>query len=313
MLMYAVKYVRIVLLGLPFFMLQNAFQNFFITAEKPKLGLLVTVAAGVTNMVLDALFIAVFKLGIVGAAAATAASQFIGGVIPIVYFLFTKTGAIRFTSTRAYWRILLSTCFNGSSELLSNISMSVVTIFYNYQLIRFAGENGVAAYGSIMYVNFVFISMFIGFVIGAAPIVSFHYGAGNTDELKSLRKKSTNITLIGGVAMLLIALALSIPLCKLFVGYDAELYALTLRGFIIFAFSYIMTGFNIFGSSFFTALNNGGVSAIISFMRTLVFQISAVLILPELIGIDGVWYAIIVAEVSEGTRTQIDKLLDLTK
>ena len=303
MLMYAVKYVRIVLLGLPFFMLQNAFQNFFITAEKPKLGLAVTVAAGVTNMILDALFIAVFKWGIVGAAVATATSQFVGGVIPIAYFILTKTAAIRFTKARAYWRVLLQTCFNGSSELLSNISMSVVTIFYNYQLIRFAGENGVAAYGSIMYVNFVFISMFIGFVIGSAPIVSFHYGAGNTDELKSLRRKSTNISLIGGGAMLLVALLLSTTLCKLFVGYDPELYSLTLRGFIIFAFSYLVTGFNIFGSSFFTALNNGGVSAIISFMRTLVFQISAVLILPELIGIDGVWYAIIVAEVLSSAVT----------
>ena len=210
--------------------------------------------------------------------------------------MLTKTAAIKFTKTHAYWKVLLQTCFNGSSELLSNISMSVVTIFYNYQLIRFAGEDGVAAYGVIMYVNFVFISMFIGFVIGAAPIVSFHYGAGNTDELKSLRKKSTNITIIGGAALLAVALLLSKVLCRLFVGYDQALYELTLRGFIIFSFSYLVTGFNIFGSSFFTALNNGGVSAIISFLRTLVFQISAVLILPLIMGLDGIWFAIIVAE-----------------
>ena len=303
MLMYAVKYGRIVLLGLPFFMLQNSFQNFFITAERPKLGLAVTVAAGVTNIVLDALFIAVFKWGIVGAAVATASSQFVGGVIPVAYFMLTKTAAIKFTKTHAYWKVLLQTCFNGSSELLSNISMSVVTIFYNYQLIRFAGEDGVAAYGVIMYVNFVFISMFIGFVIGAAPIVSFHYGAGNTDELKSLRRKSTNITVIGGAAMLSVALLLSKVLCRLFVGYDQALYELTLRGFIIFSFSYLVTGFNIFGSSFFTALNNGGVSAIISFLRTLVFQISAVLILPLIMGLDGIWFAIIVAEVLSSVVT----------
>ena len=303
MLMYAIKYGRIVLLGLPFFMLQNSFQNFFITAERPKLGLAVTVAAGVTNIVLDALFIAIFKWGIIGAAVATASSQFVGGVIPVAYFLFTKKAAIRFTKTHPYWRVLLQTCFNGSSELLSNISMSVVTIFYNYQLLLFAGEDGVAAYGVIMYVNFVFISMFIGFVIGAAPIVSFHYGAGNTDELKSLRRKSTNITIIGGATMLAVALLLSRVLCRLFVGYDEALYELTLRGFTIFAFSYLVTGFNIFGSSFFTALNNGGVSAIISFLRTLVFQISAVLILPLIMGLDGIWFAIIVAEVLSSVVT----------
>ena len=303
MLMYAIKYGRIVLLGLPFFMLQNSFQNFFITAERPKLGLAVTVAAGVTNIVLDALFIAIFKWGIIGAAVATASSQFVGGVIPVAYFLFTKRAAIKFTKTHAYWKVLLQTCFNGSSELLSNISMSVVTIFYNYQLLRFAGEDGVAAYGVIMYVNFVFISMFIGFVIGAAPIVSFHYGAGNTDELKSLRRKSTNITVIGGATMLAVALLLSRVLCRLFVGYDEALYELTLRGFTIFAFSYLVTGFNIFGSSFFTALNNGGVSAIISFLRTLVFQISAVLILPLIMGLDGIWFAIIVAEVLSSVVT----------
>ena len=302
MLMYAIKYGRIVLLGLPFFMLQNSFQNFFITAERPKLGLAVTVAAGVTNIVLDALFIAIFKWGIIGAAVATASSQFVGGVIPVAYFLFTKKAAIKFTKTHAYWKVL-QTCFNGSSELLSNISMSVVTIFYNYQLLRFAGEDGVAAYGVIMYVNFVFISMFIGFVIGAAPIVSFHYGAGNTDELKSLRRKSTNITIIGGATMLAVALLLSRLLCRLFVGYDEALYELTLRGFTIFAFSYLVTGFNIFGSSFFTALNNGGVSAIISFLRTLVFQISAVLILPLIMGLDGIWFAIIVAEVLSSVVT----------
>ena len=305
MLEYAVLYARTVLIGLPFFMLQNTFQNFFITAEKPKLGLTVTVAAGVTNMVLDALFIAVFEWGLAGAAFATAMSQFVGGVVPVIYFLSKNTAKIGFCKTRPYFKMLLSACFNGSSELLSNISSSVVTMLYNYQLLRFAGEDGVAAYGAIMYVAFIFVAIFIGFVIGAGPIVSFHYGAGNTDELKSLRKKSLVIVFITGGAMLLVALALAVPLCKLFVGYDAGLYEITLRGFIIYAFSYLMAGFNIFGSSFFTALNNGGVSAIISFLRTLVFQISAVLILSELIALDGVWLAIIVAEVLSAVVTAI--------
>ena len=279
---YAVRYCSVVLLALPCFMLQNSFQNFFVTAEKPKLALAVTVMAGVTNIVLDALFIAVFHWGLEGAAAATAISQCVGGLAPVVYFLSKNTAIIGFCKTKAYWRVLLQTCFNGSSELMSNISSSVVTILYNYQLLRFAGDNGVAAYGAIMYVAFIFVAIFIGFVIGASPIVSFHYGAGNTDELKSLRKKGINIVFLVGAAMLGIALLLSVPLCKLFVGYDAELYGITHRGFIVYAFSYLICGFNIFGSSFFTALNNGGVSAIISFLRTLVFQIAAVLILPEI-------------------------------
>ena len=297
MLEYAVRYGRIVLMGMPFFMLQNSFQNFFITAEKPKLGLAVTLVAGCTNMVLDALFIAVFQWGIEGAAAATALSQFIGGVIPIIYFASKNTSTLRFTRIKPYWRMLLDACINGSSELMSNISSSLVTILYNYQLLRFAGENGVAAYSAIMYVAFIFISIFIGFVIGASPIVSFHYGAGNTDELKSLRRKSVNIVFLSGGAMVLTALALSVFLCKLFVGYDNSLYEMTLRGFIIYAFSYVVTGFNIFGSAFFTALNNGVISAIISFLRTLIFQISAVLILPEIFGLDGVWFSVIMAEI----------------
>ncbi|MBO7196592.1 MAG: MATE family efflux transporter [Clostridia bacterium] len=296
MLDYAVRYVRIVLLGMPFFMLQNSFQNFFITAEKPKLGLAVTVAAGVTNIVLDALLIGIIKMDIEGAAIATAFSQMVGGTVPIIYFAIAKNSAIRFCKTHGYWRVLLQACLNGSSELLSNISSSVVTILYNYQLLRFAGENGVAAYGAVMYVAFIFIAIFIGFVIGASPIVSFHYGAGNTDELKSLRKKSINMVLIIGGAMLLIALLLAWPLCQLFVGYDSVLRDITLRGFIIYAFSYLISGYNIFGSSFFTALNNGAVSAVISFMRTLVFQIAAILLLPELLQLDGVWLSIIVAE-----------------
>lgn len=305
MLQYAVVYCRVVLIAMPCFMLQNTFQNFFITAEKPKLGLWVTVMAGLTNIILDALLVAVFNFGLVGAAAATAISQAVGGIVPIVYFASKNTSTLSFCRTRAYWRVLLQTCFNGSSELLSSVSSSIVTILYNFQLLRFAGENGVAAYGAIMYVAFIFVAIFIGFVIGAGPIVSFHYGAGNTDELKSLRKKSINIVVLVGGAMLSIALVLSVPLCKLFVGYDEVLYNITLRGFIIYAFSYLIAGYNIFGSSFFTALNDGGVSAIISFLRTLVFQISAVLILPELFELDGVWFSITVAELLSAAATTV--------
>ena len=303
MLDYAVRYAHIVLLGMPFFMLQNSFQNFFITAEKPKLGLAVTIGAGVANMVLDALFIVVFKWGIEGAAAATAISQFIGGFVPILYFSSKNNSILRFCKTRAYWKMLLDACINGSSELMSNVSSSIVTMLYNFQLLDLAGNNGVSAYSAISYVGFVFIAIFIGFIIGSAPIVSFHYGAGSTDELKSLRKKSVNLVFIAGGAMVVIALALAAPLCKLFVGYDPELYEITLRGFIIYSFSYILTGFNFFGSSFFTALNNGVVSAIISFLRTLVFQVLAILILPELFKIDGVWLSVIVAEAAAAVVT----------
>jgi putative MATE family efflux protein len=302
---YAVKYLQIVLLGMPFFMLQNSFQNFFVTAEKPKLGLAITVAAGVTNMILDALFVAILQWGIEGAAAATAISQLVGGAVPVVYFCSKNSSLLRFVRTRAYWRTLLNACINGSSELMSNISSSIVTILYNNQLMRFAGENGVAAYAAIMYVAFIFVAIFIGFVIGAAPIVSFHYGAGNTDELKSLRRKSIRLVFLCGGAMLGVALVLSVPLCRLFVGYDAELYLITLRGFIIYALSYLICGFNIFGSSFFTALNDGLVSAVISFMRTLVFQVVAVLLLPEIMGLDGIWLSIIVSELLSAAVTAI--------
>ena len=292
----AVRYVRIVLLGMPFFMLQNLFQNFFITAEKPKLGLAVTVGAGVTNMVLDALFIVGFDWGIEGAAAATALSQFVGGIVPAFYFFSKNTSLLRFRKTRFYLKMLIDACINGSSELMSNISSSLVTILYNAQLLSLDKENGVAAYSAIMYVAFIFVSIFIGFAIGTAPIVSFHFGANNTDELKNLRKKSTILMFVSGGAMVLIAILLSVPLCKMFVGYDPVLYKLTHRGFMIYAFSYVLTGFNIFGSSFFTALNNGVISAIISFLRTLVFQILAVLLLPLFLGIDGIWFSVIAAE-----------------
>ncbi len=305
MLEFCVTYSRIVLAALPFFMLQNIFQSLFITAEKPRLGLFVTVAAGVTNMILDALFVAMFRWGLEGAAAATAISQTVGGAVPLIYFSHRNTSTLRLGKTRFYGRMLGFTCVNGSSELMSNISASVVTIFYNFQLMRFAGENGVAAYGAIMYVAFIFVAMFIGFVIGASPIVSFHYGAGNTDELKNLFRKGLTIMAAAGVAMTSLALALSVPLSKLFVGYDAELYKITLRGFIIYAFSYLFAGFNIFGSAFFTALNNGGISAVISFLRTLVFQCVTVMVLPIFFELDGVWFSIIAAELLSLTVTAV--------
>ena len=297
MLSESVTYARIVLLGLPFFMLQNVFQSFFITAEKPKLGLVVIVAAGVTNMVLDALLVAIIPLGIAGAAIATASSQLVGGAIPLFYFGFKNTSTLRLGATSFYGRMLGAACINGSSELMSNISASLVTILYNYQLMRFEGENGVAAYGAIMYVSFIFAAIFIGFSMGISPVISFHFGAGGKDEMKNVFVRSIVIISVASVSMTVLSLILSTPLSQLFVGYDDALCALTVRGFIIFSFAFLTMGFNIFGSALFTALNNGTISAVISFLRTLVFQCISVILLPMVMGVDGIWFSIIVGEI----------------
>lgn len=291
-----VLYGRIILLALPAFMLQFAFQSFFITAEKPQLGLAVTVASGVTNMVLDALLVAVFPLGLVGAALATAMSQVVGGIIPLFYFFRKNTSLLRLTHTTWDSRAMLNTCTNGFSELMSNISMSLVGMLYNAQLMHYAGENGVAAYGVLMYVNFVFLAAFIGYAVGTAPVVGFHYGAGNHSELKSLLKKS--LVIIGGfsLGMLLLAQGLAGPLSGIFVGYDEQLFVLTLRGFRLYSFSFLFAGIAIYGSSFFTALNNGLISALISILRTMVFQIVAVIVFPLIWEIDGIWISIVAAE-----------------
>ena len=297
MIDYCVVYSRIVLAALPFFMLQNSFQSFFITAEKPKTGLIVIVAAGVTNMLLDGLFVGILAWGLEGAALATALSQFVGGIIPIIYFVRKNTGTLRLGKTAFYGRVLFSASVNGSSELMSNISASVVTMLYNVQLIRFAGEDGVAAYGAMMYVGFIFVAIFIGFAIGSAPIVGFNFGADNRKELKSVFKKSVIIVSLTGAIMMLLAIVLSRPLSVLFVGYDEALCEMTRTGFIIFAVHYLFAGFNIFSSSFFTALNNGIISAIISFLRTIVFQCGAVILLPMLMqSIDGIWLSVVAAE-----------------
>lgn len=296
MLEQCVIYGRIILIANVPFILQLEFQSFFITAEKPQLGLIVTVAAGVTNMVLDALFIGVFKWGVIGAALATSASQIVGGIFPVIYFLRPNSSLLSLTKTSYDGKALLKACTNGSSELLSNISMSLVSMLYNIQLIKYAGENGVAAYGVLMYVNFVFISAFIGYSIGTAPIFGYHFGAENYDEMKNMLKKSLVIIGTLSLAMMFTGEILAKPLSNIFVSYDKELLELTVRGFYIFAFSFLFAGFAIFGSGLFTALNNGLISAIISFLRTLVFQIGAVMILPLIWDIDGIWISVVVAE-----------------
>ena len=292
-----VLYGRVVLSFNTAFMLQNVFQTFLAAAEKPKLGLAATVAAGVTNMALDALFIVGFGWGVAGAALATGLSQCIGGILPLLYFLRPNSSLLRLTKTRPEGTVLLKACANGSSELMTSISGSLVSMLYNFQLLKFAGENGVAAYGVLMYIQFIFAALFIGYTIGTAPIVGYHYGAENYTELKNLLRKSVWLMGIAGVAMMVLAQLLAFPLAKIFVGYDAGLLSMTRHAFHVFSFSFILAGFNIFTSSFFTALNNGGISAIISFLRTLVFQTLSVLLLPLLFGLDGIWWAITVAEI----------------
>lgn len=298
MLGYGMIYGRLVLLGIPFYMLQNMFQNFLIAAEKPQLGLIVTVVAGLTNMVLDALFIAVLGWGVAGAAVATALGQCVGGLIPFVYFARKNSSRLALVKTKLLGGALLRTCTNGSSELVSNISMSSVGMLYNAQLMKVAGENGVAAYGVILYVNFIFIAIYLGYAYGSAPIVAFNYGAGKKAELQNVLKKSLKLLLGTGIVLLSIGVLFAGVLSGLFVGYDAQLYAMTVRGLRFYAVSFLLSGFNIFGSSFFTALNNGMVSAAISFLRTVVFEVAAVLILPLFFGLDGVWCAITVAELA---------------
>lgn len=302
---YCVEYGRIVVAAMPFFMIQNLFQSFFIAAEKPKLGLWVTVAAGVTNIVLDALFVAVFEWGLAGAAIATSLSQVTGAVIPVFYFARKNTSLLRLVKTKFYGNVLLRSITNGSSELVSNSAASLVTMLYNYQLMKFAEEDGVAAYGVIMYVSFIFVAIFIGYSIGSAPIVGYNYGAKNSPELKNVFKKST-VTLLGaGVVMMAVSFIFAKPLSMIFVSYDETLLEITTRGMQIYSFSFIFAGFGIFGSSFFTALNNGPVSAIISSLRTLVYQVISILLLPIVFGLDGIWFSIVVAEALSFVTTWI--------
>ncbi len=293
-----VVYARIILAALPFFILQLLFQSFFVTAERPQLGLIVTISSGITNMVLDAVLVILLPqpLKLTGAAIATAVSQTVGGVVPLFYFFRKNTSILRLGRTRWDGAIIRKACLNGSSEFMSNVSMNLVGMLYNVQLMAYAGEDGIAAYGVMMYVSMIFSGAFIGYSIGTAPIIGYHDGARNRDELHSLLKKS--LIMIGGfgIGMMAAAELSATPLARLFVGYDAALMTLTVDGFRIFALCFFFMGFAIFGSGFFTALNDGVTSAIISFLRTVVFQVAAVWLLPLAIGIDGIWYSIVVAE-----------------
>ena len=292
-----VTYGRTVFFMLTGLFLQNAFQSFLVVAEKPKLGLFVTLLAGFTNMFLDFLFVYVLRFGVFGAALATGISQFVGSVIPIIYFASGKNNVLKLTKCRFNKDIIIKTCINGSSEMVTNMSMSLVNILYNMQLMKYIGTNGVVAYGIIMYVGFIFVGTYMGYAVGSAPLISYHYGAGNKDELKNLFKRSLTIIIVSSVVMTLIAEIIAGYLAGIFVSYDNNLLELTTEAIRIYAVSYLISGINIFASSFFTALNNGVVSAVISFMRMFVFQIVMILLLPVVLGISGIWTAVIAAEV----------------
>ncbi len=296
MLEMAVIYSQIIIAANTLFMVQNLFQSFFIAAEKPKLGLYVTLLAGVTNVVLDFLLVGIWQFGIVGAAVATITSQFVGCIISFVYFARPNNSLLRLTKANFDLKVLLKACGNGASELMNNLSASVVSMLFNFQLLKYQGENGLAAYGTIMYVNFIFAAIFFGYAMGSSPIVSFHYGADNKNELHNLYKKSLALMGIGGVAMAMISFGGAVPFSKLFVGYDKELMTLTVEGFRLYAVTFALMGVNVFSSAFFTALNNGGVSATISFLRTFVFQTIAILTLPLVLQTNGIWLATALAE-----------------
>ncbi len=296
MLAYCVSYGRILMISLPLYSLQYAFQSFFVTAGKPSLGFGVIVIAGVANMILDAVLIGALGLGVEGAAAATCVSEYLGGGIPLVYFARKNSSYLRFVRTKIEWRAIGKACVNGSSEMVTNIAMSLVAMLYNFQLMAFIGEEGVAAYGVIMYTAMVFAAIFMGYNIGTSPLLSFQYGAQNRIEMRSIMMKSLFIVGASGIAMFALSEALAEPICYIFTSYDQNLYNITVNGFRIYAICYLLIGYSMYGSAFFTALNNGLISALISFLRTLVFETASVILLPMIIGVNGIWLSVTVAE-----------------
>ena len=293
---YSILYSRINMFGMTAFMLQYMFQSFLITAERPKMGFWITVAAGITNIILDYYLVGVLKTGLAGAAWATVISQIVGGVIPLIYFLMPNKSKLRFGKTRWKPNALFRTCTNGSSEFLSNAASSIVGMLYNHQLLKYIGTNGVAAYGVIMYVNFIFAGIYFGYAMGVSPIIGYHYGANNKDELKNLFTRSLRLLVGTGVILTAIAELTAGILAKIFVGYDEELLAITVRGMRIYDIAFIMMGVNVFGSALFTALNNGKISALLSLVRSVVLEISMILLLPVIFGGQSLWAIVVVVE-----------------
>lgn len=297
MLPYCLTYGRILIIGITAFILQNSFQSFLVVAEKPGFGLVISIISGLTNIIFDFLLIYVFKWGVAGAAIATITSQIVGAIIPLLYFIRKNKTKLKIGKTKFEFSPIIKTCANGSSEMVTNLSMSLVNILFNMKLMKLAGASGVSAYGIIMYVGFLFSGTYVGYSVGSAPIISYHYGAGNKDELKGLFKKSLKLLGLTAIIMTILAEIFAKPLASIFVSYDKDLLDLTINALRLYSLSYIISWFNIYASSFFTALNDGFVSALISFLRTLIFQVIVILILPELFGINGIWLSVLVAEI----------------
>lgn len=289
-------YGRIMFVSQPAFMMQAIFYNFFVAAEKPSYSLKLSVIAGIVNILFDYLFIGVLHYGVAGAAIATSMGECIAGLFPLFYFSRKNSSRLRLVRPVFYPRVLLDTCLNGSSEFMTNVSSSIVNMLYNHQLMMIAGENGVAAYGVIMYANFIFSAIYLGYSMGSAPITSYHYGAGNHAELRNMLKKSVFLLAVTGCILTIFSEASARPLIHIFVGYDKDLFFMTMHGFQLYALSFLISGFNIWASSFFTALNNGLVSGLIAFLRTLLFQVGAIMLLPLLLGLKGIWLAVVAAE-----------------
>ena len=298
LLTQCLRYGRLLAICIPTTILQYLFQELMITAGKPGLAFRVTVASGITNIVLDALLIVGLHMEVLGAAIGTVAGEVVGSVIPLIYFARPNDSALRLGPTRLDWRMLGRTCVNGSSEMVSNIAASLVGIAYNVQLLAYLGEAGVSAYGILEYVAFFTVAILIGFVSGAAPLMSFQYGAQNRVEMQSLFRKCVGIVVVCGLILFALVRVLVDPLAGVFVGYDPDLHALTIHAMLIYSWALLFSGFNMYGSSLFTSLSNGLISAVISFVRTLVFEIGAVLLLPRLFGPDGIWYSGVVAGVA---------------
>lgn len=294
----SVLYGHVMMISLPAFILQSMFQILFITAGKPKLGFCITVGAGVANMVLDFVLVGILGYGLVGAGIATVVSEFFGGVAPLFYFFHDNGSTLRLKRTRWVPEALFKTCFNGSSELLSGISSSLIGALYNFQLMKFVGENGVAAFGVVMYLTFIFCDIFVGYCNGVAPIISNHFGANDKDELRNLFKRCVVIIAILGVALFTIAEMSAPILARFFVGQDSDLFEMTQHACRIVSFCFLLSGFGIFGSSLFTALNNGVLSAIISVGRSVVFGTMTVMLLPIFFGVDGIWLAVWATEIA---------------
>ncbi len=296
LLEYCVLYGRIMISLQTAFMLQLVFQSMSPVAEKPKFGLTVTVIAGSIDILLNALFIIVLGWGLAGAAISSVIGQVIGAVVPIVYYARQNDSLLRLVRPTFPVRAIVKVCTNGMSELMTTLSSSFVSVLYNLQLIRLAGEDGVAAYGVILYVNYIFFAVFLGYSLGVAPVIGYNHGAENHAELKNLFRKSLRVVGLSSVALTLLAVTLAGPIAWIYVRYDAALFELSRRAFFIYAFSFLLCGFNIFASAFFTALNNGFISATLSFSRTLLFQTLVIFTLPALLGTDGVWLSVPAAE-----------------